>query len=898
MMDDLWQRARSVLEDLLDLGDDERRDRVEAVRLEDEALADLVLELLDADEAAAESFLPVDGTADHLGEADGAERRRIGPFQLIRRLATGRTSTIWIAERADGAFVQDVAIKLIDTEAVAQELGMDLDAARGHERGLLARVDHPGVVRIVDAGDLEGDVEWIAMEHLECEPMLDRSDRLGQGIEERVRQIAALADAVEACHRASVLHLDVAPGNAVATADGHVKLIDFGSARSLDGGEPGAEGTPGPVTPAFAAPEQWDGRDLGPAADVHALGALLFASLTGRPPFEVEGVSIAEAKRRVRWDEPPSPARAADRATVEVAAARGTTPRALARSIRRGGLDAVALAALAKEPAQRTQTAAAFADDLRRWLDGEPVHARRESTTQRVARLARRRPGATLAVVAAVVALLGGSIALFSAADRARAAEAREQQLEAAAERSLDSLRAAARLLVVDVYESLQPQAGTRHLLDQIVAAGIEISEGQTDPELSLWLGDALVKRSLQSADAARSDVRTMDAALADIDRAVELIEPERTAHPAFEAPSRVAWTAELARSVILADICRNDEARAALVRARAIVEGFQPAPDDRRGLVSRANARASIGLSASSLGGNTGRWEDWRAAACDRAEAYAEVLELNDHAPAYVEIGLLASSIECASLSALATDTLTDGIEDARTRFEEIAEIANRYPRATNFVASLQRAAFALADWHERLDEPGEALDVLVYAEEIVAPRIEAGGNWNAAGVTLGVIRTRVARDQIASDPAPYRSLMEASEEAVSDSDAVAEGMALLAREALSRGELVDAVRLCERALTRLDEATNGCAELIHHSRAQVEAALVQALIDERLAGDADGPRRDALFARSLEWTRKAAEWHARGTGDALHALAMEERRQTIEQLIERREAIVAGND
>ncbi|MEM9378592.1 MAG: serine/threonine-protein kinase [Planctomycetota bacterium] len=894
MKDDLWQRARSVLEDLLDLDPVRRRERLDELRREDRALAELVGELLDADASAAESFLPV---GDRAGDApEEADRRRVGPFALVRRIATGRTSTIWSAERADGAFDQEVAIKLIDTDAVARDLGREPAAARGHERGLLARVDHPGVVRILDAGELEGGVEWIAMEHLRCEPMLDRADRLGLGIEERVRQVAALAEAVEACHRASVVHLDVAPGNAVATSNGEIKLIDFGSARLQGESATGADEPAGPVTPACAAPEQWTGQPVGLATDVHALGALLFLSLTGRPPFDVEGVTPAEAGRRVRWDEAPSPARVADGASPEVAAARGAAPRALARAIRNGGLDAVLLSALAKEPGQRTPTARAFADDLTRWLAGEPVHARRESTTQRVARLARRRPGATLAAIAAVVALLGGSLALFSAASRARAAETRERELEAEAERSLESLRAAARVLVVDVYESLLPLAGTRGLLDGLVEAGIEIAEGQSDPELSVWLGDALVKRSVQSADAADGDQRSMDDALADLDRAVAIVDPERLAHPAAFPPARIVWTAALARSLIHAGACRNDQARAALDRARSILEAFRPVDEDVVGRIGRANARASLELSASSLARNTGRWLDWRDSACERADAFGEVLDLHGHAPAYVEVGHLASSIECAALRALGGEYEEEGLEEALESFAAILEIAERHPTATNFVATLQSGAFALADWLQRLDDPEGALDVLRSAESAIAERIDSGGGWNSAGRTLAVLRTRIAREQIADQPEVYRARVEGSDPRTNDPNAVGEGLALLAGATLKRGDLLGAARLAERALVSLDSVTDRCSSQVDHCRARTEVALAQALVDERSAEDADGPRRSELVARALDWTRQAADWHARGTGDALHAHAMEARREAIERLVAEREAAVAG--
>ncbi len=224
-----WKEAREHFEALIDLENKAQEAGLRELTSRDSELAEIVRDLIRLDRAS-EQELP-----GSLGfEAEGAsDRRVVGRFHLRHRMATGRLSSVWAAARSDGAFEQEVAIKLIDVEAMARDLGCEPREAVGHERRLLARVDSPHVVRLLDAGELDGETEWLALERLEGESIGDHCKRRKLDIEGRVRLVVDVCRGVEACHSAGVLHLDIAPTNVIVTRGGAVRIIDLGAGAPL-----------------------------------------------------------------------------------------------------------------------------------------------------------------------------------------------------------------------------------------------------------------------------------------------------------------------------------------------------------------------------------------------------------------------------------------------------------------------------------------------------------------------------------------------------------------------------------------------------------------------------------------------------------------------------------------
>ncbi|MEM0961559.1 MAG: serine/threonine-protein kinase [Bacteroidota bacterium] len=417
---DRWTEADTLFSAALQRPPDERTAWLRATCGDDPTLYHAVAALLDAD-VEAEAALGESATVfaaglldavEHDAEAGLAAGTRVGAYEVVGELGRGGMGAVYRAARADGTFEKEVALKLV-------KRGMDTDEVlrRFHsERQILAVLDHPNVVRLLDAGAHDDGRPFLAMELAEGEPITAYADARRLGVEARLDLLAQAVEAVAYAHRRLVVHRDLKPSNILVTPEGRVKLLDFGIARLLDP-ESGALTRPEMriLTPEYAAPEQIRGETLTTAADVYALGVVLYELLAGTRP------------------DGPDPARLSTVVTEAGASARGTTADRLARVLR-GDLDTLALAALRADPERRYASADALLDDLGRYRQRLPLRARPESATYRIGRfVARHRLGVGVGVV--VLALLLGGSAFTStrvAAER-DAARAERDRAEATA---------------------------------------------------------------------------------------------------------------------------------------------------------------------------------------------------------------------------------------------------------------------------------------------------------------------------------------------------------------------------------------------------------------------------------------------------------------------------------
>lgn len=357
------------------------------------------------------------GVAEESDEAEEPARsgERLGPYRVLHRIGRGGTGTVYLGERADAEFGQRVALKLLRDAA-----GSRLLVRRFlRERHILARLDHPNIARLLDAGSTGDGRPYLAMEYVEGVPLTAYCDERGLGIEARLRVFMEVCAAVQYAHQSLVVHRDLKPANILVKVDGHVKLLDFGIAKLLT---PEVDAGPSTLTelgframtPEYAAPEQVRGEPITTAADVYALGAVLYELLSGRRPHRFRERTLEEIARIVGEEDPHPPSTiesAADRqpATTPagIAAARGTTPDRLRRRLA-GDLDAIVLTALRREPERRYGSAEALREDIRRHLARLPVAARRDSVWYRTGRFVRRNRMATVTGALAVVSLAGG----------------------------------------------------------------------------------------------------------------------------------------------------------------------------------------------------------------------------------------------------------------------------------------------------------------------------------------------------------------------------------------------------------------------------------------------------------------------------------------------------------
>ncbi|HEY6943203.1 serine/threonine-protein kinase, partial [Dokdonella sp.] len=421
-----WRRARELFDALVDTPAAEWPARVAAACADDAEVRAEVLAMLRADQASGsgtdfDACLPA-AVADIAGrlvaagpdEASAAlEGRAVGPFRLVREIGRGGMGAVWLAERTDGAFRQRVAVKLIRS-------GWDVDEVLARfraERQILAGLQHPNIAHLVDGGVTADGKPWLALEYIDGEDLRAWCDSHRLDLAARLRLFLTVCDAVAHAHQRLVVHRDLKPSNILVGRDGVVKLLDFGIAKLLDAADGGVSATR-VFTPEYAAPEQVRGELLTTAVDIHALGLLLYELLCGRRPFETEHSTPAAYERAVLDQEPTRPSLVVARDDAEAAsisARRDLAPARLRRELR-GDLDAIVLKALRKEPSQRYPGVQAFADDVRRHLERQPVLALRGSWRYRGTRFLRRHAlAATLAGFAVLALCAGLGAALWQA---------------------------------------------------------------------------------------------------------------------------------------------------------------------------------------------------------------------------------------------------------------------------------------------------------------------------------------------------------------------------------------------------------------------------------------------------------------------------------------------------
>lgn len=400
-----WLHLRRLLDTALDLGPQERLAWLDALAGPDAEHAPRLRALLQhAGSPEAERLLwtlPKIETGEFAAAVPEGERQ-VGPYRLLRQIGEGGMASVWLAERTDLLQGRRVALKLPH----GPWRGAAWAARLAREREILATLTHPNIARLYDAGIADDGQPYLVIEHVEGQSIDVHCRDRGLGVADRLRLFLQVARAVAHAHAKLVVHRDLKPSNILVTANGEVRLLDFGIAKLLEhGGRQHValtqQGAPA-LTLQYASPEQVAGQVIGTASDVYSLGVVLHELLTGQQPYRLSRRSRAALEEAILAADPLRPSD-----TV--------TQRQQQRALR-GDLDAIVLKALKKQPEQRYGTVEALADDVERHLEGLPVSARPDSNGYRFAKfVARNRlmAGAAAAVFAAVT--LGGGLAAWQA---------------------------------------------------------------------------------------------------------------------------------------------------------------------------------------------------------------------------------------------------------------------------------------------------------------------------------------------------------------------------------------------------------------------------------------------------------------------------------------------------
>lgn len=598
-----WSRVGEVLDEALAITDSKaRRQFVDQTCAGDARLRDEVLSLLNAGDGV-DIALPATRWIEHQVGVSAALRtapdmligQQLGPWRVDAVIAVGGMGVVYRGSRADHSFDKNVAIKLLPGDAATPELAARFEA----ERRILATLDHPGIARLIDGGSAADGTPWLVMEYAEGEPVDRHCDQGKLGLQQRLSLFMAICEAVQFAHQRLVVHRDLKPGNILVTADGNVKLLDFGIAAivadpSRESGE--SAGVLQAMTPLWASPEQLNGQIVTTTSDIYSLGVLLYRLLCAQMPYQSNARDTVALAREISEADPNPPShRIADAGTASTTA---TVPYR-SQSVQ-GDLDAIVLMAMHKQPQQRYQTVAQLGDDIRRFLRQEPVLARGDAVSYRAGKFVRRHRGSVALAGAGLLGILLASAMALYQASVANDARQRADAERSRAERNLVRARRLANDSLFAVHDSLRNVPGTttaRALVAEKVSLALDEMARDAngrDVELmreagSSWSRLAIIQS--QTAGASTGEPRKADGSFR---RAIEMLSTAFVAQPQHPETATSLVRSLRLYGVYLATHGRVAEAPVWLQRAVTVAAPFsQPGPETRK-LRMEASAAAS----------------------------------------------------------------------------------------------------------------------------------------------------------------------------------------------------------------------------------------------------------------------------------------------------------------
>ncbi len=502
----------------------------------------------------ASSFLetpPAQVAADE--EAKRWIGRRIGVYEIIDEIGSGGMGKVFLATRADDVYRKRVAIKVARASFDSTEM---IERFR-QERQILANLQHPNIVRLLDGGTTEEGLLYLVMDYIEGE----RIDRYCQAhalsIPDRLRLFRTLCAAVQFAHQNLIIHRDIKPNNILVTRDGVPQLFDFGVAKLLvsDAGEtlPHTRAGIRLMTPDYASPEQVLGRTITTATDVYSLGIVLYELLTGGRPYTVSNRPDYEAVRIICQDEPPRPSTSvqehtepspdeADRSPAGVAST--TWSRVDWRRLT-GDLDTIVMKAIRKEPERRYGSADQLSEDIRRHLEGLPVLARGDTIGYRAGKFVKRHTAGVAAISLIGLSLIGGIIATGW---QARIA----QRQRAKADQRFNDVRGLASSFLFEFHDAIANLPGATPARKLVVSKALQYldrlaGEAEGDDALQEELAIAYERVGDLQGNPFSMNLGDAKGAVASYGKAHQIRQALYQKHPA-DPRSRLGWASSMRR--------------------------------------------------------------------------------------------------------------------------------------------------------------------------------------------------------------------------------------------------------------------------------------------------------------------------------------------------------------
>ena len=437
---ELWRRIEEIFHQALEIPARERDAFIARECAGNKELLAHVVRLI-RDDAVSNPLFGSSRSEPRALRPDPLVGRTFGAYRLTSRIAAGGMGVVYRAERCDGLFDQNVAVKLIRTETASEDMFRRFE----FERRMLAALSHPNIARLFDGGTSEEGSPYLVMEFINGQPIDQYCDDRRLSIPDRLKLFTTICRAVHYAHQNQIVHRDLKPGNILIDEQGQPKLLDFGIARLVMAEEskdaPQLTRTLSRIlTPEYASPEQFSGGTFTTATDIYSLGVVLYGLLTGRRPFRWESRSPGEWERIVKEQAPTRPSTAVMRGSEHATGGLQSDPRSFAARCRTtpnklrhrlaGDLDRIVLMALKKEPERRYASAQEFAEDVERHLNGQPVIAREDSVLYRTTKFIQRNRLAASACGLIFAALLFGIFAARAGEKRARS-QAAHARIEA-----------------------------------------------------------------------------------------------------------------------------------------------------------------------------------------------------------------------------------------------------------------------------------------------------------------------------------------------------------------------------------------------------------------------------------------------------------------------------------